>query len=88
MSLNFNAYVDYPSYCTLTNGCVRLPDDLTEEEKLEPIACEADDLRTKQYNNLLARKRKQLADSKVANAPVIFHVDRSASVIWELYNVV
>ena len=42
-----------------------LPDDLTEEEKLEPIACDADDLRTRQYNNLLARKRKQLADSKV-----------------------
>merc|ERR1719231_1875473 len=41
-----------------------LPDDLTEEEKLEPIACDADDLRTRQYNNLLARKRKQLADSK------------------------
>jgi len=41
-----------------------LPDDLTEEEKLEPIACDADDLRTRQYNNLLARKRKQLAESK------------------------
>merc|ERR1712166_707331 len=41
-----------------------LPDDLTEEEKLEPIACDVDDIRTKQYNNLLARKRKQLADSK------------------------
>lgn len=44
-----------------------LPDDLTEEEKLEPIACDADDIRTKQYNNLLARKRKQLADSKAGN---------------------
>eukprot|EP00656_Telonema_subtile_P015760 TRINITY_DN18296_c0_g1_i2.p1 TRINITY_DN18296_c0_g1~~TRINITY_DN18296_c0_g1_i2.p1 ORF type:complete len:398 (-),score=99.89 TRINITY_DN18296_c0_g1_i2:320-1513(-) len=44
-----------------------LPDDLTEEEKLEPIACDADDIRTKQYNNLLARKRKQLAESKAGN---------------------
>ena len=25
----------------------RLPDDLTEEEKLEPIACDVDDIRTK-----------------------------------------
>ncbi|XP_019178029.1 PREDICTED: SKP1-like protein 21 isoform X3 [Ipomoea nil] len=41
-----------------------LPDDLTEEEKLEPLRNETDDLRIRLLNRLYARKRKQLKEKQ------------------------
>ncbi|KAM4094718.1 hypothetical protein ACB094_06G215100 [Castanea mollissima] len=39
-----------------------LPDDLTEEEKLEPLKNTTDDLRIRLLNRLYARKRKELKE--------------------------
>ncbi|KAI3937399.1 hypothetical protein MKW92_051015 [Papaver armeniacum] len=41
-----------------------IPDDLTEEEKLEPVRDLADDPRIKMLNRLYARKRKELKENK------------------------
>ncbi|GAB4815697.1 hypothetical protein N2152v2_002743 [Parachlorella kessleri] len=42
----------------------RLPDDLTEEEKLEPLRTVADDPRIRMLNRLYAKKRKELQERK------------------------
>ncbi|XP_002982205.2 SKP1-like protein 21 [Selaginella moellendorffii] len=42
-----------------------LPDDLTEEEKLEPVKNTTDDMRIRLLNRLYARKRKELQDKKL-----------------------
>ncbi|XP_043715732.1 SKP1-like protein 21 isoform X3 [Telopea speciosissima] len=48
-----------------------LPDDLTEEEKLEPLRNTADDLRIRLLNRLYARKRKELKEKeKMKNVEV------------------
>ncbi|KAL5727418.1 SKP1-like protein 21 [Ranunculus cassubicifolius] len=48
-----------------------LPDDLTEEEKLEPLRNTADDPRIRLLNRLYARKRKELKEKeKLKNAEV------------------
>ncbi|XP_077241918.1 SKP1-like protein 21 isoform X3 [Tasmannia lanceolata] len=48
-----------------------LPDDLTEEEKLEPLKNTADDLRIRLLNRLYARKRKELKEKeKLKNVEV------------------
>lgn len=41
-----------------------LPDDLTEEEKLEPLKNSADDSRIRLLNRLYAKKRKELKDKE------------------------
>lgn len=41
-----------------------LPDDLTEEEKLEPLNNVTDDPRIRLLNRLYARKRRELAERK------------------------
>eukprot|EP00887_Chlorella_sp_A99_P005072 scaffold36.g5072.t1 len=46
----------------------RLPDDLTEEEKLEPLRTMTDDPRIRMLNRLYAKKRKELAQRKRAAA--------------------
>ncbi|CAN6461645.1 unnamed protein product [Victoria cruziana] len=53
-----------------------LPDDLTEEEKLEPLRNTADDPRIRLLNRLYARKRKELKErEKLKNVEVEEHVD-------------
>ncbi|KAF8380220.1 hypothetical protein HHK36_027702 [Tetracentron sinense] len=48
-----------------------LPDDLTEEEKLEPLRNTADDPRIRRLNQLYARKRKELKQKdKLKNVEV------------------
>ncbi|KAH8961188.1 hypothetical protein BDL97_05G038100 [Sphagnum fallax] len=42
-----------------------LPDDLTEEEKLEPVKITTDDPRIRLLNRLYARKRKELQEKKL-----------------------
>lgn len=42
-----------------------LPDDLTEEEKLEPVKISTDDPRIRLLNRLYARKRKELQEKKL-----------------------
>lgn len=42
-----------------------LPDDLTEEEKLEPVKMSTDDPRIRLLNRLYARKRKELQEKKL-----------------------
>lgn len=42
-----------------------LPDDLTEEEKLEPVKMMTDDPRIRLLNRLYARKRKELQEKKL-----------------------
>lgn len=42
-----------------------LPDDLTEEEKLEPVKNATDDPRIRLLNRLYARKRKELQEKKL-----------------------
>ncbi|XP_010413408.1 PREDICTED: SKP1-like protein 21 isoform X2 [Camelina sativa] len=53
-----------------------LPDDLTEEEKLEPLKNTMDDPRIRLLNRLYAKKRKELKErEKLKNVEVEEHVD-------------
>ncbi|KAL1219155.1 SKP1-like protein 21 [Cardamine amara subsp. amara] len=53
-----------------------LPDDLTEEEKLEPLKNTMDDPRIRLLNRLYAKKRKELKDrEKLKSIEVEEHVD-------------
>jgi S-phase kinase-associated protein 1 len=45
-----------------------LPDDLTEEEKLEPLKNVTDDPRIRLLNRLYAKKRRDLADKRALPA--------------------
>ncbi|GAQ91373.1 hypothetical protein KFL_007740060 [Klebsormidium nitens] len=47
-----------------------LPDDLTEEEKLEPVKNATDDPRIRLLNRLYARKRKELQDKKMTKQEI------------------
>ncbi|CAD7704320.1 unnamed protein product [Ostreobium quekettii] len=46
-----------------------LPDDLTEEEKLEPVPFGTDEPRIRLLNRLYAKKRRELAERKARKAP-------------------
>ncbi|ESQ39232.1 hypothetical protein EUTSA_v10001775mg, partial [Eutrema salsugineum] len=53
-----------------------LPDDLTEEEKLEPLKNTMDDPRIRLLNRLYAKKRKELKErERLKNVEVEEHVD-------------
>ncbi|CAF1807072.1 unnamed protein product [Brassica oleracea var. botrytis] len=53
-----------------------LPDDLTEEEKLEPLKNTMDDPRIRLLNRLYAKKRKELKErERLKNVEVEGHVD-------------
>ncbi|KAF8087729.1 hypothetical protein N665_0570s0039 [Sinapis alba] len=53
-----------------------LPDDLTEEEKLEPLKNTMDDPRIRLLNRLYAKKRKELKEKeRLKNIEVEEHVD-------------
>lgn len=53
-----------------------LPDDLTEEEKLEPLNNTMDDPRIRLLNRLYAKKRKELKErERLKNVEVEEHVD-------------
>ncbi|KAG7644449.1 SKP1 component dimerization [Arabidopsis suecica] len=53
-----------------------LPDDLTEEEKLEPLKNSMDDPRIRLLNRLYAKKRKELKErERLKNVEVEEHVD-------------
>ncbi|CAA7016912.1 unnamed protein product [Microthlaspi erraticum] len=54
-----------------------LPDDLTEEEKLEPLKNTMDDPRIRLLNRLYAKKRKELKErERLKNVEVEEHVDQ------------
>ncbi|CAA7399054.1 unnamed protein product [Spirodela intermedia] len=48
-----------------------LPDDLTEEEKLEPLRNTTDDLRIRLLNRLYAKKRKELKERQKLKDPEV-----------------
>lgn len=53
-----------------------LPDDLTEEEKLEPVPFGTDEPRIRLLNRLYAKKRKELAERKAREAKATVAVEK------------
>lgn len=67
-----------------------LPDDLTEEEKLEPVPFGTDEPRIRLLNRLYAKKRKELAERKAKetkSSPVAVKVDVQASPVEDTRSV-
>ncbi|XP_050238661.1 SKP1-like protein 21 isoform X2 [Mercurialis annua] len=66
-----------------------LPDDLTEEEKLEPLKNTTDDLRIRLLNRLYAKKRKEIKERqklKIAEAQEEHADDRSVDDLLSFIN--
>lgn len=97
-SLNFKRLVDLTSraLARLIEGktpdeirkTFHLPDDLTEEEKLEPLKNTTDDPRIRLLNRLYARKRKELIDRQILKneAEVEHEDDRSVDDLLSFIN--
>ncbi|KAJ7548548.1 hypothetical protein O6H91_07G031400 [Diphasiastrum complanatum] len=61
-----------------------LPDDLTEEEKLEPVKNTTDDLRIRLLNRLYARKRRELQERKTSKSTTLIEGQRDERSVDDL----